>query len=129
MIQTAKIYENLLSISKDSGDDFLDLSKDFPVMLRELDSISNRNSAAMMSLRMFSSIQTQLKDVIEAQQQLLTDNRQFLAEVREKNNSLFTHFSEKMHLLDTIQDIISGIRESSQEMEVISLNAMVVSIK
>ena len=129
MIQTAKIYENLLSISKDSGDDFLDLSKDFPVMLRELDSISNRNSAAMMSLRMFSSIQTQLKNVIEAQQQLLTENRQFLAEVREKNNSLFTHFSEKMHLLDTIQDIISGIRESSQEMEVISLNAMVVSIK
>ena len=129
MIQTAKIYENLLSISKDSGDDFLDISKNFPVMLRELDSISNRNSAAMMSLRMFSSIQTQLKNVIEAQQQLLNDNRQFLAEVRAKNNSLFTHFSEKMHLLDTIQDIISGIRESSQEMEVISLNAMVVSIK
>ena len=126
---TSEIYNNLLSISKDSGADFLDLSKDFPVMLRELDSISNRNSAAMMSLRMFSSIQSQLKDVIEAQQQLLTENRKFLAEVREKNNSLFTHFSEKMHLLDTIQDIISGIRESSQEMEVISLNAMVVSIK
>ena len=126
---TTEIYNNLLSISKESGADFLELSKDFPVMLRELDSISNRNSSAMMSLRMFSSIQAQLKESIVAQQTLLTDNRTFLAEVREKNNNLFTHFSEKMHLLDTIQDIISGIRESCQEMEVISLNAMIVSIK
>lgn len=126
---TTEIYNNLLSISKDSGADFLELSKNFPVMLRELDSISNRNSSAMISLRMFSSIQSQLKTVMEEQQQLLTENRKFLAEVREKNNSLFTHFSEKMHLLDTIQDIIEGIKDGSQEMEVISLNAMVVSIK
>ncbi len=126
---TTEIYNNLLSISKESGADFLELSKNFPVMLRELDAISNRNSSAMMSLRMFSSIQTHLKESIEAQQALLTENRKFLADVREKNNSLFTHFSEKMHLLDTIQDIISGIRDGCQEMEVISLNAMVVSIK
>lgn len=126
---TTEIYNNLLSISKDSGADFLDLSKNFPVMLRELDSISNRSSAAMMSLRMFSSLQNQLKNVLEAQQELLTENRNFLSEVREKNNSLFMHFSEKMHLLDTIQDIIAGIKDGSQEMEVISLNAMVVSIK
>ena len=126
---TTEIYNNLLSVSKESGTDFLELSKNFPVMLRELDSISNKNSSAMMSLRMFSSIQTQLKESIVAQQQLLSDNRKFLASVRERNNSLFMHFSEKMHLLDTIQDIISGIRESCQEMEVISLNAMVVSIK
>ena len=130
MIQTTtEIYNNLLSISKDSGADFLELSKGFPVMLRELDTISNRNSSAMISLRMFSSIQAQLKTVMEEQQQLLTENRKFLANVREKNNSLFTHFSEKMHLLDTIQDIIAGIKDGSQEMEVISLNAMVVSIK
>ena len=126
---TTEIYNSLLSISKDSGADFLELSKNFPVMLRELDSITNRNSSAMVSLRMFSSIQNQLTTIIESQQQLLTENRKFLAEVREKNNSLFKHFSEKMHLLDTIQDIISGIKDGSQEMEVISLNAMVVSIK
>ncbi|MCR4938841.1 MAG: hypothetical protein K5930_01870 [Treponemataceae bacterium] len=126
---TTEIYNNLLTISKDSGTDFLDLSKNFPVMLRELDAISNRSSAAMMSLRMFSSIQEQLKNVVKAQEELLTENRKFLADVREKNNDLFTHFSEKMHLLDTIQDIIEGIKDGSQEMEVISLNAMVVSIK
>ena len=101
---TTEIYNNLLSISKESGADFLELSKDFPVMLRELDSISNKNSSAMMSLRMFSSIQTQLKESIEAQQHLLKENRKFLANVRERNNRLFMHFSEKMHLLDTIQE-------------------------
>lgn len=126
---TTEIYNNLLNISKGSGTDFLELSKDFPVLIRELDAISNRNSAAMMSLRAFSGIQAQMKTIIEEQRTLLMENRKFLSEVREKNNSLFNHFSEKMHLLDAIQDIITGIKDGSQEMEVISLNAMVVSIK
>ena len=34
-----------------------------------------------------------------------------------------------IHLLNTIQDIILGIKDESENMEVISLNAMVVSIR
>ena len=46
-----------------------------------------------------------------------------------KNASLFSSLNEKMTALDRINDRVSAIRMDSEELEIISLNAMVISIK
>ena len=46
-----------------------------------------------------------------------------------KNSSLFSSLNEKMGALDRINERVSAIRTDSEELEIISLNAMVISIK
>ncbi len=123
------IYDSLQSISEESGTDFLSLSENFPVLIQELEGTQNRSKIKTNSMDIFAESISALKDAIDRQTALLAANRAFLSQIRQKNNSLFTNVSEKTNLLDSIHDIILGIKEASQEMEVISLNAMVVSIR
>ncbi len=125
MTKTEKIRQNLLQISKESGTDFLALSDSFPVLIEELDVHGKRSNKAGE----FSKIKNELEKTIADQNTLLSGNKKFLKSIRKKNADLLQTFSDKMHLLDTTHDIIVGIKDGSEEMEVISLNAMVVSIK
>ncbi|MCQ2613450.1 MAG: hypothetical protein MJ183_07615 [Treponemataceae bacterium] len=125
----SEIYDSLHSISEESGTDFLSLSESFPVLIQELEGKQNRSKIRTSSMDVFAESINALKDAIDHQTELLGTNRTFLSQIRQKNNNLFTNVSEKTNLLDSIHDIILGIKEASQEMEVISLNAMVVSIR
>jgi len=53
----------------------------------------------------------------------------FFAEYNRRNNELFNNLSNKMIALDSINERVSAIRADSEELEIISLNAMVISIK
>ncbi len=128
MSTTEKIRKDLLKISNDSGADFLSLSEAFPVLIQELDAHSKSENSHDKT-KEFSRIKNQLAETIGEQRKLLTENKAFLDSIRTKNSTLLDTFSDKMHLLDAIHDIIVGIKDGSEEMEVISLNAMVVSIK
>lgn len=124
---TREIYEQLKYISKESEKEFLELSDTFPVLIQEIDATgsSGHSNAAFTE---FSHIQAELKLLLEQQQALLSKNVEFLNSIRSKNTELFSNFSDNMNLLDDVQNIILGIKDGSEEMEVISLNAMVVSI-
>ena len=122
---TTDVLQKLRTVSTESGKDFLNLSNSFPILIRELEDINVNGT----QLQDFEQIIQELHTVIEKQSILLEKNRKFLNDFKTKNNDLFKGISDKIHLLDTIQDIILGIKDESENMEVISLNAMVVSIR
>ncbi len=128
MTTPESIRQSLLKISNESGSDFLALSENFPVLIEEIDTRKS-DAATHDKTREFSHIKNELSQTIAEQKQLLKDNKSFLNSIRGNNDRLLQTFSEKMHLLDAIHDIILDIKNGSEEMEVISLNAMVVSIK
>lgn len=124
---TREIYKQLKYISDESEKEFLELSETFPVLIQEIDATgsSGHSNAAFSE---FSHIQADLQQLLKQQEALLSKNIEFLNNIRTKNGALFSNFSENMGLLDDVQKIILGIKDGSEEMEVISLNAMVVSI-
>lgn len=124
---TREIYNQLKYISKESESEFLELSDTFPVLIKEIDATgtSGQSNAAFTD---FSHIQAELQQLLAQQKALLSKNVEFLNSIRSKNTELFSNFTNNMHLLDDVQNIILGIKDGSEEMEVISLNAMVVSI-
>ena len=125
MVTASEIYQKLQKVSIESGKTFLSLSNDFPVLIREIDNPTSSGT----QLDSFEQIIKELHGAVEHQDVLLEKNRDFLNAFKKKNNDLFTGISDKIHLLDTIQDIILGIKDESENMEVISLNAMVVSME
>lgn len=124
---TREIYKKLKYISDESEKEFLELSDTFPVLIQEIDA-TGTNGHSNAAFEEFSHIQKELQQLLKQQEELLTKNMAFLNSIRTKNADLFTSFTENMHLLDDVQQIILGIKDGSEEMEVISLNAMVVSI-
>lgn len=122
---TSDILQKLQTVSTESGKDFLELSNSFPVLIKELEDATSNGT----QLQDFEQIIQELHTAVEKQSVLLERNRKFLTDFKNKNNDLFKGISDKIHLLDTIQDIILGIKDESENMEVISLNAMVVSIR
>ena len=122
---TSDILQKLQTVSTEGGKDFLELSNSFPVLIKELEDATSNGT----QLQDFEQIIQELHTAVEKQSVLLERNRKFLNDFKNKNNDLFKGISDKIHLLDTIQDIILGIKDESENMEVISLNAMVVSIR
>ena len=122
---TSDILQKLQTVSTESGKDFLELSNSFPVLIKELEDATSNGT----QLQDFEQIIQELHTAVEKQSVLLERNRKFLNDFKNKNNDLFKGISDKIHLLDTIQYIILGIKDESENMEVISLNAMVVSIR
>ena len=125
MSNTTDVLQKLQTVSNESGKHFLELSNSFPVLIQELENVGSTGT----QLQDFEQIIQELHSAVEKQSVLLERNRNFLNEFKNKNNSLFKGISDKIHLLNTIQDIILGIKDESENMEVISLNAMVVSIR
>ena len=127
MTQTSIILSQLKEISNVSGVEYLKLSNSFPILIRELD--TNKSGLATNSINEFPEIKLKLEESIIKKNILRKTNLEFLNKLKLKNNNILKAFSEKIYLLDEVQNIILGIKEQSEEMEVISLNAMVVSIK
>lgn len=125
MSKTSEIFHKLQTVSSETGREFLKLSNAFPVLIKEIDNSGNGGT----KLEDFEQIIKELHQAVDYQSILLEKNRKFLNDFKTKNNDLFKGISDKINLLDTIQDIILGIKDESENMEVISLNAMVVSIR
>ncbi|MBQ0166188.1 MAG: hypothetical protein KBT02_03655 [Treponema sp.] len=126
-IDKREIYEKLKYISDESEKEFLELSDTFPVLIQEIDA-TGKSGHSNAAFEEFSHIQRDLQHLLKQQEELLSKNIAFLNSIRTKNSDLFASFTNNTHLLDDVQQIILGIKDGSEEMEVISLNAMVVSI-
>ena len=131
MQQVERIIENLKAISEQSGKEFLDLSTNFPVLVSELDFAKKNNFSQEVNpkLTRFVKVEEGLKNAITKQNELLARNRQIINNFSKRNRELVASSSESMNILKNMNDIIVKIKDESNEMELISLNAMVVSIK
>lgn len=124
-MELLEILKKLRYVSSKSGIEFLDLSNNFPLLVKELDSVVNSQS----QLSSFDSILKELHIAVERHDELLNQNKTFLDNFKNKNDELFHGIIDKVSLLNSMQNIILGIKDESENMEVIALNAMVVSIR
>ncbi len=127
-MNTDAVLSDIQKISDASGQDFLELSAHFPVLIEEL-SDTDRAAGKSRKIDSLAEIRTALTQSITSQNKTLESDRTFLGSFHQKNTDLFTRFSEKMDFLSQMNDLVLKIKDESMEMEIISLNAMTVSIK
>lgn len=121
-MKTKTIIENIHRISTISGTDFYTLSSIFPELLNEVQHSTNNADK-------FVEIKKELSKVVSNRNLLLDSALNFLDSFQKKNLALFQGFADRLNLLQNMSDIILKIKDESMEMEIISLNAMIVSIK
>jgi hypothetical protein len=115
-----QIQENMRRDSADTEEIYTRLGSCFPSLLAITDSKGDSSLAALGNLL------TRLSEGFSGYQQ---DEGNFLETFNQKNATLFEELNRKMSALDTINERVSEIRTDSEELEIISLNAMVISIK
>lgn len=130
-MNTTQILANLKRISDESGREFLDLSTNFPVLVSELSFTKKEDGAAAQheKLAKFSKIQTGLNEALDKQDIIIQQNNEVVKNFKNRNTQLVDSFMSRMEMLSKMNELIQIIKDESNEMELISLNAMVVSIK
>ncbi|MCQ2595528.1 MAG: hypothetical protein MJ196_09725 [Treponemataceae bacterium] len=131
-METETILGNLKEISDESGRDFFDLSSNFPVLVSELNFIKNSETDDAFDnpkLAKFKQVQGSLTNIIQKQTEIVEQNKQVASNFKSRNTELVESFTKRMELLASMNELIQRIKDESSEMELISLNAMVVSIK
>lgn len=125
------ILKNLKSISDASAQDFLDLSSSFPILVGELNHIKKENGEIKdnKNIVRFEKIKDELDLIFKKQEKIINQNKEIAVNFRSRNIELVNSFASRMELLTSMNSLIQKIKDESSEMELISLNAMVVSIK
>src|SRR5574344_246860 len=96
---------------------FLQLGEMFPALL-------NREGSTSLQ-----SLQTMIQSLGEANAASATHEKTLFNGYDDKYNPLFNQLNSKIEDLTTLNKMIAGIKEDSEQMELIALNAMVISIK
>ncbi len=124
-MDVGKILEYINEINSTSEREFLNLSTCFPVVMQELRSAGGGTP----QLARIGTVKDEFSRLLEKQMKVTDENNAALAEFHAKNDALYKSFSAAIGILQNMDDISRKIKEDSKEMEIISLNAMVVSIK
>jgi len=121
----SQIRESIKGCSSETERIFTRMGNCFPSLL-SITSAANSSTDSSASLQRLSSVFKNLSDGFSASQ---SDEVSFFEKYNAKNAQLFSSLNEKMVALDRVNDRVSAIRSDSEELEIISLNAMVISIK
>lgn len=111
------IQEQIKYYSKRIEDIFMNLAEKFPVLLNK-----DEKSSMQTFLDMFGSLDSVNKDVI-------SQENEFFSSYDKKYNPLFDVLNGKIDDLAKVNENVQMIKDTSEEMELIALNAMVISIK
>lgn len=115
-----QIHDSIQQGIKDTERIYTTLGDSFPKLLSVLTKSGNRSLPALQEL---------LGRIGDEFSSLGDDETGFFEDYNRRNNALFDQLSDKMAALDSINERVSSIRADSEELEIISLNAMVISIK
>lgn len=116
----AQIQESIQRCSTETELIYTRMGTSFPSLL----SITTETGSS--SLSSLKSLLTQLAQGFSGYRH---DEVAFFESYNAKNAALFTALNGKMSALDSINERVAAIRSDSEELEIISLNAMVISIK
>lgn len=115
-----RIREQIQFCSDRTESIFTDLGASFPSMLA-----LNRNAGGSS----IAAIQNAMKNLLSGFSGTTDQERHFFRDYNLKNNEIFGKLNERMTMLDALNQRVLEIRADSEELEIISLNAMVISIK
>ena len=109
----------------DSVNKVINLSEQYFVELGDLfPSLLNREGSTSLQ-----NLQTVLNELYEGNEKSNHLEAELFSDYAEKYNPLFEELNNKISTLSELDKMIAGIKEDSEQMELIALNAMVISIK
>ena len=125
----SQIRESIKGCSSETERIFTRMGNCFPSLLsitsgKSLSAASSSNDTA--SIQVLSSV---FKNLFDGLANYKPEESVFFEKYNTKNAQLFSSLNEKMVALDRVNERVSAIRLDSEELEIISLNAMVISIK
>ncbi len=115
-----RIREQIQEWSDRSEKIFTELGASFPSMLA-----LHRNTGGSS----IPSIQAAMQSLVTGFSGISDEEKRFFRDYNVKNNDIFSRLNERMSMLDLLNRRVAEIRTDSEELEIISLNAMVISIK
>ncbi len=120
MIKIDSIRDTIRNCSEATEGIYAKLGESFPGLLSVT---KNSGSSSLPGLKAF------LNDLDRGFSAYSDGGAEFFSGWNTRNMDLFTVLGEKMASLDAINERVAQIRADSEELEIISLNAMVISIK
>lgn len=120
IMEIDRIQKNIQQLSIEIESIFSKLGESFPSLQQVL---QDSKSSSLPTLKL------QLKALSECFLEQSDSSSEFFALWDSRKMTLFSTLSEKMTALDVINDRVAEIKTDSEELEIISLNAMVISIK
>ena len=111
------ILNSVKEISRLSEKYFMDLGNLFPSLL---------NKEISPSLKNLQNIVVTLGD---NNKKSVETEKELFDGIADKYSPLFSQLNKKIETLDELDKYIAGVKEDSEQMELIALNAMVISIK
>ncbi len=111
------LLNSVNEISRLSERYFMDLGNLFPSLLNKEISPSLKN------------LQGVIKTLGENNAKSVATENELFGGMEDKYSPLFEELNKKIETLDELDKFIAGVKEDSEQMELIALNAMVISIK
>lgn len=119
-MEITRIQDSIRQFSADTERIYTRIGSCFPTLL----SITKSSASSSLEnlLALFGTLAQGFSELRE-------DENAFIQDYNRKNADLFANLNEKMTAIGRINERVAAIRSDSEELEIISLNAMVISIK
>ncbi len=128
-----RLIDDLQTIAGRTEEIFLVLAQSLPSLVSEMNRSLERSRAVLSDVQQPGDVTADSgSDISEVVSQLRSEmqrgNSSFM-QMATRDSELFTHLQHGIEQLETIAENIHNIREDSEEMELVSLNAMTVALK
>ncbi|MBU0956069.1 MAG: hypothetical protein KKI09_11630 [Spirochaetes bacterium] len=124
-----ELLDRLKHIEKDTEHLYLDLGTIFPVIKAAIDESARNTDASIRTILAGYQHGVSAEQAKRRADDFVDDSRQFFDKLSVKEKAFFSIVDASIGELSQLDDIISRVRLDSEEMELVSLNAMTVALK
>ncbi|MBU0936943.1 MAG: hypothetical protein KKC64_15120 [Spirochaetes bacterium] len=124
-----ELLDRLKHIEKDTEHLYLDLGTIFPVIKAAIDESARNTDASIRTILAGYQHGVSAEQAKRRADDFIDDSRQFFDKLSVKEKAFFSIVDASIGELSQLDDIISRVRLDSEEMELVSLNAMTVALK
>lgn len=124
-----QIIDTLKGFVSETERVFLGLGATFPKLMQEMEHSLNRSESTIANLGTTKAGEATVGALVEETRRTLEDSTSKLATMHEEDDAFYQKLREAIENLSSLEEHISAIRHDSEDMELISLNAMTVALK
>lgn len=124
-----RIIETLRGFVLETEKVFLGLGETFPKLMEEMERSLKRSEAKVANLETTDTGQSAVSALVAETRETLEQSTSRLAAMHEEDEAFYQQLREAIENLSSLEELISAIRHDSEDMELISLNAMTVALK
>jgi hypothetical protein len=125
--RVSSLIEDVTKVELGSEGAYLSFGRLLPSIAEEMERSSRKSSEALAG---FSSITGSSSDSgLKRMEDFARESSAFFASVHERDGAFLARINDSIERLGSLEDVIGRVRSDSEEMEIISLNAMTVALK